>query len=139
MTVVAAIQMASGPNVAANLLEAERLIGEAVQQGARLLVLPENFALMDKQEGDAVAVRERYGQGEIQDFLAHQATQHGVWLVGGTIPLESAQPDKLRAASLIYNDQGEVVARYDKMHLFDVAVIGSEETYHESQTIEPGD
>ncbi len=138
MTIVAAIQMASGPNVSANLLEAERLIGEAVKQGARLIVLPENFAIMGKDQ-DQIPVQETFGKGPIQDFLSNQARQHGVWLVGGTVPLQSSRPDKVRASCLLYNDKGENVVRYDKMHLFDVSVLESEETYTESRTIEPGD
>ena len=138
MIMAAAMQMASGPNVGANLFEAERLIYEAAKQGARLVVLPENFAIMGLKETDAVAVREPAGDGPIQEFLSQQARKHGVWLVGGTIPLEASVPDKVRAACLLYNDEGELVARYDKMHLFDVHVPDSGETYTESQTIEPG-
>jgi predicted amidohydrolase len=82
MTVVACIQMASGPNPGANLLEAERLIEEAVSQQARLVVLPENFALMGKSERDKVELREKPGSGAIQTFLAEQAARHGIWLVG---------------------------------------------------------
>jgi len=76
---VAAIQMASGPNVRANLTEAARLISRAVDAGAELLVLPENFAIMGMREEDKVKVREIYGQGPIQDFLAEQAHQHSTW------------------------------------------------------------
>ena len=87
MSVVACIQMASGPNIGANLLEAERLIHEAVSQKARLVVLPENFALMGNTEHDKVAAREKEGSGAIQTFLSEQSACHGIWLVGGTIPL----------------------------------------------------
>lgn len=139
MTTVACIQMASGPNVGANLLEAERLIGMAVDKGARLVVLPENFAIMGKEESDKVAVRESGQRGPIQDFLSHQAKRQGIWLVGGTIPLAAHDPDKIRAACLLYDDQGRQVARYDKIHLFDVMVVESDESYTESQTIEAGD
>lgn len=139
MTTVACIQMASGPNVAANLLEAERLIAMAVEKGARLLVLPENFAIMGKTERDKVALREQEGSGQIQDFLAQQAARHGIWLVGGTIPLVAGDDSHIRAACLLFDDQGRQAARYDKIHLFDVAVVDSDERYTESDTIEAGD
>jgi len=131
--------MASGPNVGANLLEAERLIGMAVDKGARLVVLPENFAIMGKEEGDKVAVREPDEGGPIQDFLALQAKRQGIWLVGGTVPLAAHDAAKIRAACLLYDDRGQRVARYDKIHLFDVVVVESDESYTESQTIESGD
>ena len=138
MTVIACIQMASGPNVNANLLEAERLIGEAVSQEAELVVLPENFAIMGKSEREKVAVREPEGNGPIQVFLAEQAARHGIWLVGGTIPLVADAQDKVRAVCLVFDDTGKQVARYDKIHLFDVQIVDSDEQYTESDTIEPG-
>ncbi len=139
MTTVACIQMASGPKVGANLLEAERLIGMAVDKGSKLVVLPENFAIMGKHEQDKVALRESEGAGQIQDFLAQQAKRHGIWLVGGTVPLVAGDEQRIRAACLLYDEQGRQAARYDKIHLFDVAVVDSDERYTESQTIEPGD
>ncbi len=135
---VAAIQMASGPNVNANLLEAGRLIAQAVEAGAGLVVLPENFALMGMKEQDKVGVREQPGEGPIQEFLAQQASKYGIWLVGGTIPLSSDAPDKIRAACLLFDDGGRQVARYDKIHLFDVYLEESGEKYTESETIEAG-
>jgi len=138
MSVVACVQMASSPNIGANLLEAERLIEEAVSQHARLVVLPENFALMGRSEHDKVEASEQPGSGAIQSFLSEQSARHGIWLVGGTIPLKGNDPGKVRAACLVFNDQGEQVARYDKIHLFDVALVDSGEQYTESDTIEPG-
>jgi nitrilase len=139
MTNVACIQMASGPNVGANLLEAERLINQAVRQEARLVVLPENFAIMGQSERDKVEVREVEGNGPIQEFLAEQAVRHGIWLVGGTVPLAANDPDKVRAACLVFDNAGLQVARYDKIHLFDVDLVDSDEQYTESETIEPDD
>jgi len=138
MTVVVAIQMASGPNVNANLLEAERLIANAANEGAKLVVLPENFALMGHKETDKVDIGEQQGEGSLQDFLSQQAKKHGIWLVGGTIPMVSEDETRIRAACLLYNDSGEQVARYDKIHMFDVSLPDSEERYIESETIEPG-
>ncbi|MEJ2345725.1 MAG: carbon-nitrogen hydrolase family protein [Gammaproteobacteria bacterium] len=138
MTSVAAIQMASGPNVGANLIEAARLIADAATAGAQLVVLPENFAIMGMRETDKVEACETPGEGPMQQFLARQARQHQIWLVGGTIPLRSDDPARIRAACLLINPGGEQVARYDKMHLFDVQVQESGENYVESETIQPG-
>ncbi len=135
---VAALQMASGPSVGANLLEAERLIARAVEAGACLVVLPENFALMGREE-DKLAACEEEGRGPIQAFLAAQAERHGIWLVGGTVPLKAHTPGKVRAACLVYDPRGGRVARYDKMHLFDVRIEESREQHVESATIEAGD
>ena len=139
MTICAAIQMASSPNVNANLLKAGQLVAEAVGAGARLVVLPENFALMGSDEFDKVKIREKDGEGPIQEFLATTAKKHGIWLVGGTIPLEANDDNKVRAACLVYNDKGDVVARYDKIHLFDVNVPDTNEVYKESASIEAGE
>ncbi len=136
---VAAVQMASGPNVKANLFEAERLIRSAVDAGAGLVVLPENFSIMGIKEKDKLLAREEAGEGPVQTFLAQQARRHGIWLVGGTIPLVSGDEEKIRAACLLFNDKGEQVARYDKIHLFDVSLEESGEKYTESETIEGGE
>ncbi len=138
MNKCAAIQMASSPNVGANLLEAAKLIAKAVNQGAKLVALPENFAIMGMNEFDKVKEKEIDGKGVIQDFLANLAKKHGVWIVGGTIPLLASDENKIRAACLVYNDQGERVARYDKVHLFDVNVPDTNEKYFESNSIEAG-
>jgi len=136
---VAAIQMASGPNVKANLAEAEKLIKIAVQQEAELVVLPENFAIMGLAETDKVKVAEEAGSGLLQDFLQEQARKYNIWLVGGTIPIRSSESGKVLAACLLFNAQGEQVASYDKIHLFDVTIEASNESYTESETITPGD
>ncbi len=138
MNQVAAIQMASGPNVGANLIEASKLIGQAASAGAGMVVLPENFAIMGMAEDDKVKAKEKLGQGPIQDFLAKEALRHSIWIVGGTIPIETSDPNRVRATCLIYNDSGERVAQYDKVHLFDVKLEESDETYNESETIESG-
>jgi len=133
---IAAIQMASGPNVAANLDEAERLIEMAVAQGAKLVALPEYFPIMGMKETDKVAVCEEEGKGPIQRFLASQAKKHKIWLVGGSIPLQATVPNKVRNSCMVYDDKGKVVARYDKIHLFNLDL--GNEHYHEEATIEPG-
>jgi nitrilase len=133
---IAAIQMASGPYVAANLSESQRLIEIAVNQGARLVVLPEYFAIMGLKETDKVAVREVEGKGPIQNFLSKMAKKHKIWLIGGSVPLASNFPNKVRNSCLVYDDKGLQVARYDKIHLFGLDL--GNEHYHEEKTIESG-
>ncbi len=136
---IAVLQMASGPKVDANLLECERLVAEAAVAGAGLVVLPENFAFMGKAQGDQLRLREADGEGPLQAFLQRLARDHGVWLVGGTLPLAAEAPDRVRAACLVFDHRGRRVARYDKIHLFDVDLPEGEERYTESAVIEPGD
>jgi nitrilase len=133
---VAAIQMASGPNVPGNLNEAGRLVEQAAKQGAKLVVLPEYFPIMGINETDKVAMREEPGHGVIQNFLRETAKKHKIWLVGGSIPLASSDPKKVLNTCLLFNDRGEQVARYDKIHLFNLDL--GNEHYHEARTIEPG-
>ncbi|MCX7628217.1 MAG: carbon-nitrogen hydrolase family protein [Methylophilaceae bacterium] len=134
---IAGIQMASGPQVSANLSEAERLIEIAVGQGAQLVALPEYFAIMGLKDTDKVAVREKEGTGPIQRFLSRMAKKHRIWLVGGSVPLEADDPHKVRNACLVYDPSGKLAARYDKIHLFNLDL--GNEHYHEDDTIEPGD
>jgi predicted amidohydrolase len=136
---IAAIQMASGPNLSANLLEAERLVAEAVNSGAGLVVLPENFGFMGTAEATLMTVKEAPGQGPLQGFLVHIARRFGMWVVGGTVPLAARDMHRVRAACLVLNPQGEQVARYDKIHLFDVHLPGSQERHAESEIVEPGE
>ena len=134
---VAGIQMASSPQVSSNLIEAERLIALAATQGAKIVVLPEYFCIMGIKDIDKVQVREKPNDGPIQSFLSKMARDHKIWLIGGTIPLTSNFPNKVRNSCLVYNDKGEQVARYDKIHLFGLD-LGTEH-YHEENTIESGD
>ena len=133
---IAAVQMVSGPDVEANLAEAGRLIAEAAAAGARLVVLPEYFPLITPDETAKVRLRERDGEGPIQAFLKAAAQRHGVWLVGGSSPLLADAPDKVRNSTLVFDDTGRRVARYDKVHLFGFQRGG--ERYDESATIEAG-
>lgn len=138
-TTCAAIQMASSPNVSANLMEAERWVAKAAEAGARLVVLPENFALMGQHDTDKLAHAEVEGNGPIQESMTRMSAQNSVWLVGGTMPIAGTAPNKVRATCLVFDDKGSQVARYDKIHLFDVNLPGSEEHYRESETIEAGE
>lgn len=135
---VAAIQMCSSDNLDENLKNANSLVKEAASNGAVLVVLPENFAFMGKNNKDRLAYKEEVGKGKIQESLAKMAKDHHVWLVGGTIPIASLKnPNKVRAASFVYDSEGQVKSRYDKIHLFD-ARVSLEEAHHESEVIEPG-
>jgi nitrilase len=133
---IAGVQMASGPNVAANLNEAKRLIEMAAEQGAKLIALPEYFAIMGLKDTVKVDAREREGQGQIQRFLADTAKRLKVWLLGCSVPLESPAPGKVHNSLLVYDDSGRQVCRYDKIHLFSLAM--GEDKFSESRTIHPG-
>ena len=134
---VAAIQMASGPKVDANLEEATRLVALAASSGARIVALPEYFAIMGMKDTDKVALREHEGDGPIQRWMSDIAAKHGIWLIGGSIPLFSSIPGKVRNTCLVYDNLGKQVARYDKIHLFNL-VMGTD-NFSEERTIEAGD
>ncbi|GHT87137.1 apolipoprotein acyltransferase [Betaproteobacteria bacterium] len=134
---IAAIQTVSGPDVVANLEAAGKLIAEAASAGAKFVGLPEFFVLISGDEAAKVRAREEEGSGPIQDFLAAMAKKHGVWIVGGTVPLVADVPDKVRNTTLVFNAQGERVARYDKIHLFGFSK--GDEFYDEGRSIEAGD
>jgi nitrilase len=131
MHTVAAIQMTSGDDVNVNLREAGRLMAKAAAQGAELIVLPENFALMARDDAARVAAGEVDGSGQIQDFLAEKAENLKAWIVGGTVPVLASR-EAVHARCPVYNPQGRRVAYYDKIHLFDVQVNSAGESYHES-------
>lgn len=130
----AAVQMTSTRDVSHNLAEADRLIRAAKVQGAELVVLPENFSFLGATDADRVAAIESFGDGPAQRFLAEAAEEHGVWLVGGTIPIRDGG-DRASSRSLLLSPDGQVVAHYDKIHLFDVDIPGrAAERYSESAT-----
>jgi predicted amidohydrolase len=133
---VAAIQMASGANVSANLAEAEQLIELAVDAGARLVVLPEFFCIMAMKDSEVVKAREAEGNGPIQAFLSRMAKKHRIWLIG-SVPLEASVANKVRNSCLVFDERGKQVARYDKIHLFGLDL--GNEHYQEAKLIEPGD
>jgi nitrilase len=137
---VAALQMVSAPSRERNLEDAARLIAEAASDGAELVLLPEYFCFMGFKETDKLSVREPYGDGPIQRFLADAARRHGVWLIGGTLPLAvdgpSPDPERVLNTTLVFDPQGQEAARYDKIHLFNFEK-GSE-SFDEARTIRPG-
>ena len=130
--------MASGPNVSANLLEVAREIVNASKAGAKLIVLPENFSMMGYEDSEQINVAEAEGKGLIQDFLAEQSRKNKIWIIAGTMPLRSENKNKVYAACLVYNSKGERVGRYNKIHLFDVYLETTSETYKESETLVAG-
>lgn len=133
---LAAVQMISAPDVAPNLATAARLIAAAADRGAQLVALPEYFPIIGPSDATRLLAREADGCGPLQDFLAGAAQRHGLWLVGGSIPLAAAHPDKLSNSCLVFDPAGQRVARYDKIHLFGFSK--GAETYDEAQTIEAG-
>lgn len=134
---LAAIQMISTPDVAENIAATQRLVGEAAAAGAELVLLPEYWSIIGMHEKDKVAQAEILGAGVMQDCLRALAQQHGLWLIGGTIPLQSPNAEKVLNTSLVFNPQGECVARYDKMHLFGFQK--GNECFDEARTIVAGD
>jgi deaminated glutathione amidase len=135
---VAAIQMTSGPDVAANLEQVLPLLENAAERGVQLAVVPENFAFLGLRDADKREIAEADGAGPIQDFLASTARRLRMWIVGGTIPLRGGDDGRTAAASVVYDSDGSRVARYDKIHLFDVDIPGRSERYRESAHVAPG-
>ena len=133
---IASIQMISTPDLQENLSTASKLIGEAANAGAQLAVLPEYFCLMGLKDTDKVRVRESHGSGPIQKQLSQIAKDNHLYLVAGTIPLEAKDPNKVLNTTLVFNPDGQQIARYDKIHLFGFQT--TTERYQESETIEAG-
>lgn len=134
---VAAIQTVSSTSVEANLQQAAGLIEQAAEAGAGLVALPEYFCLMGRRDKDKIAFREVAGSGPIQEFLQSQARQHGIWLVGGTLPLVSPDSDRIYNTCLVFDPDGVQRARYDKIHLFGFKK--GDESFDESISIRPGE
>ncbi|KWH05296.1 acyltransferase [Burkholderia territorii] len=134
---VAALQMVSTPDVARNLGEAGRLIAEAAGEGAQLVLLPEYFCFMGHRDTDKLALAEPYRDGPIQRFLSEAAQRHGVWVIGGTLPLKAPEPDRVLNTTLVFDPSGHEAARYDKIHLFNFEK--GDESFDEARTIRAGD
>ena len=133
---VAAIQMVSCTRVADNLRAAHALLAEAAQGGAELAVLPEYFCAMGLRDTDKLALRETPGEGVVQAFLARAAQELQLWVVGGTLPMQTADPARVRNTTLVYAPSGECAARYDKIHLF--RFDNGREHFDEGRVIEAG-
>ncbi len=134
---VAALQMVSTPDVVRNLDEAGRLIAEAAAGGAQLVLLPEYFCFMGRRDTDKLAIAEPYQDGPIQRFLGDAARHHGVWVIGGTLPLAAPEPSRVLNTTLVFDPEGREAARYDKIHLFNFEK--GEESFDEARTIRPGE
>lgn len=137
----AAIQMNSGPDVLANLALADSLLSEAARDGCKLVVLPENFALMPERGRDKARFAEQPGEGPIQDFVADAARRYGLWVVAGSLPIVSPaiHEERVYGACPVYDANGVVQALYRKIHLFDVDLVDKQESYRESNSMYPGD
>jgi nitrilase len=133
---VAALQMVSTPDRERNLEEAGRLIAEAAADGAKLVLLPEHFCFLGFKDADKLEIREPHGDGPIQRFLSDAARRHGVWVIGGTLPLTADEPSRVRNTTLVFAPDGQEAARYDKIHLFNFEKGG--DSFDEARTIQPG-
>lgn len=141
---IAALQMISTPDVAENLATARALIAQAAQAGAELVALPEYFCLMGKRDTDKLGIAEApaadaltAADTPIQTALAQAARAHGVWVIGGTLPLTTAEPHHVSNSLLVFDPQGRQAARYDKIHLF--CFDDGQQRYDEANTLRPGD
>lgn len=133
---IALIQMVSGQHLEHNLSRAQALLTQAAQAGAELAVLPEYFCLLGARDTDKLALQEPQGQGPIQQWLKDLARELGLWIVGGTLPLQGQTPGRVRNSTLVINPEGLCVARYDKIHLF--CYDNGRERYDEARVLEPG-
>jgi deaminated glutathione amidase len=139
MGTVAAIQMTSSHVVEDNLAAAARLLREARDRGAEIACLPENFSFIGLKDADKLQVAEADGAGPVQDFLSRTARELKLWILGGSTPLKGDSDRRVANTSLLYDGTGKRVARYDKIHLFDVTVPGRNERYLESKHVTPGE
>ena len=140
--VIACVQMVSSTDVFQNIEKARQLIAQAVQEGAQVIVLPEYFCIMGRNETDKLAVAEDFvgeatdASTPLQDFLRYQAMTHNIYLIAGTIPLKSSDANKVYNTTLVYSPEGKIEARYDKIHLF--GFTNGTESYSEGDAIMAG-
>jgi nitrilase len=139
MSKVSAIQLNSGPNVKVNLYDVKTFIEQIADLGSKMVVLPENFALMPENDADYIKHAEELGDGQIQNYLSDLASSYKIWIVGGTIPIRSKDKDRVMASTITFNEKGEQVSLYNKIHLFDVTLPKSKESYNESKYFMAGD
>jgi nitrilase len=133
---IAAVQMVSTPDVDRNLDAAARLIAKDAQSGAELVALPEYFCVLGRRDTDKLAAAERPGDGPIQRFLAGTARRHGLWLIGGSMPIAGADAAHALNSNCVFAPDGTLAARYDKIHLF--AFDNGSEHYDEARTLNAG-
>ncbi len=138
MSSIASIQLSSGPNIQANRSEVSKYLEEISRTKSKLVVLPENFAFMPEDDSYFIENAEVLGSGPIQEFISENAKKYKLWIIAGTIPIKTKSPNKVTSTTLVYNDAGDIVSRYDKIHLFDVELPNSNESYNESEFFVPG-
>lgn len=144
MVSIAAVQMVSGSDMQANFAQAREQIFRAANAGANLVVLPENFACFGKASLVSEGLAEDDFNGPISSFLSEMARQHGIWIVGGSLPCISgldgrlASSDRVFSTATVWDGGGRLVGRYDKIHLFDVDVEDGVGQYRESLRTEAG-
>ena len=138
MSNIATIQLNSGPNTQANLLVVSDIFEQISKSKAKVVVLPENFSLMPEEDSEFLEKAEDDGQGNVQDFIRDLASKYKVWVVAGTIPTKTNNPKKVNATTYVYDDRGDTVYKYNKIHLFDVKLPDADESYNESETFEHG-
>jgi len=136
MTKIAAVQMVSTPDWARNRDAAARLVADAARAGAELVALPEYFCLLGRKDTDKLALAEAAGDGPIQAFLAALAREHGIWLVGGTLPLSAGSEGRVLNRCCVFAPDGKEAVHYDKIHLF--AYDNGREAYDEGRTLAAG-
>lgn len=133
---IAAVQMVSSPDWPANRAAAARLVAEAAAAGAKLVLLPEYFCVLGRRDTDKLGLAEAPGTGPIQDFLAGLAREHGLWLVGGTLPVRVSGQEQVLNRSCVFGPEGQALGHYDKIHLF--AFDNGRESYDEGRTLAAG-
>jgi predicted amidohydrolase len=133
---IAALQMVSTPTLQQNLDTALRLIDQAADSGARLVALPEYFCLMGRADRDKLTIAESLGEGPIQRMLSEAARENDVWVIGGTLPMRTDDPERVANACCVYGPDGRQVARYDKIHLF--RFDSGKERYDEARVLRAG-
>jgi len=136
---VACIQIASGPNLEANLLEVSKYIEKSKNLGANIIVLPENFAMISEDDSMYLGIKEELGSGRLQDYISNEARKHNIWIIAGTIPIASKKVDKVYSCCIVFNNNGDLVSSYNKVHLFDVNIVETNEKYKESDYFLSGD
>ncbi|MEC8077993.1 MAG: carbon-nitrogen hydrolase family protein [Pseudomonadota bacterium] len=138
MSKVSAIQLNSGPNIKVNLYDVKSYIEQIADTDSKMVVLPENFALMPENDEDYLKHSESLGDGPIQNYISELAGTYKIWIVSGTIPIKSSDKDRVMASTLTFNHKGERVSLYNKIHLFDVTLPKSKDSYNESKYFMPG-
>jgi nitrilase len=136
MIKVASIQMVSSTHPTENFQTANRLLAEVAKQGAKIAVLPEYFCLLGQTDRQKLTIQEPYGAGPMQEMLANLAKTNQIYLVAGTLPISTEDPERVWNSTLVFNPAGQVIARYNKIHLFSFSKAG--ESYNESKTLKKG-